>query len=190
MREAETKDKATIVEILSKSFEKNQSVNFIIRGDKKRDKRIKSLMSYSFNYCKRNGEVFVSEDGQGCALIVFPDKKKFSFSGVLQDLLLVFKSIGFKNLKKTMKRESLIRKNQPDSQLYYLWYIGVAPLAQGKGIGSRLLRELIQKGSMMKRTICLETSTLKNLPWYEKNGFVTYKTLDMGYPLYFMKYQT
>ncbi|MBO9619915.1 MAG: GNAT family N-acetyltransferase [Niabella sp.] len=188
MREAQMKDKDRIVEILTRSFEANRSVNYIIPGDRKREARLKALMAYSFDFCKRNGEVFLTDNEEGCALVVFPEKRKFTVTGVMKDIRLIFTGIGLANLAKTMRRESLIKKHHPGGPIYYLWYIGVAPAAQGKGIGTALLSELAQRGTTLNRTICLETSTKKNLPWYEKNGFSTYKIIEFGFPVYFMRY--
>lgn len=189
MREARIEDKETIIDILSKAFDANQSVNYIIPQDKNRMHRIRGLMSYSYDICKLFGEVFITRDGKGCALVLFPDQKRFSLKGALLDLQLALGVIGIKNVYKAMKREMVIKKHQPDSKLYYIWFIGVAPVAQGTGIGSQLLSELIQRATGLKRTICLETSTLKNIPWYEKQGFKIYKEIDFGYSLYFMKYE-
>ncbi|MCD2424397.1 GNAT family N-acetyltransferase [Niabella pedocola] len=189
MREARIEDKETIIDILSEAFDANQSVNYIIPQDKSRMHRIRRLMSYSYNICKLFGEVFVTEDGKGCALVLFPDQKRFSLKGTLSDVQLALGVIGIKNVYKAMKREAVIKKHQPDSKLYYIWFIGVTPAAQGIGIGSQLLSELIQRATSLKRTICLETSTLKNIPWYEKQGFKIYKEIDFGYSLYCMKYE-
>ncbi|MBZ4188948.1 GNAT family N-acetyltransferase [Niabella beijingensis] len=189
MREAQNTDKSSVVEILARSFATNKSVNYIIGDGKKRTRRLNALMAYSYDFCKRNGEVFLSEDGSGCALIVMPDEKRTTLLSIFQDLRLVFTCIGLKNLSKAIKRESIIKRHHPNSKLYYLWYIGVDPLAQGNGIGTVLLSELIQRGQALGRTICLETSTEINLPWYKENGFATYKTIDLGYPLYFLKHQ-
>ena len=189
MREAQLEDKDTIIKILAQTFDTNQSVNYIIPQDKNRMRRIKALMAYSYHVCKLFGEVFITQDGKGCALILFPDQKKFSIRGTLLDIQLAVNVIGLRNLNKAMKREAKIKKCQPDSKLYYLWFIGVDPTAQGTGTGSQLLKELMQRAASLKRTICLETSTMKNIPWYEKQGFKTYKELDFGYSLYCMKYE-
>lgn len=95
--------------------------------------------------------------------------------------------IGLSNIKKVISRESAISKIHPSKDIYYLWFIGVQPSKQGNGVGSQLLNEIIQKGISEKKTICLETSTLKNIPWYEKHGFEIYREMDFGYKLYCMK---
>ena len=133
------------------------------------------------------GHVFLSDDKNGCALILLPDKKKTTFKSILLDAKLAISAIGLSNIKKAMSREAAINKIHPEGQIYYLWFIGVDPAAQNKGIGSKLLNAIIQEGLSQKRTICLETSTLKNIPWYEKHGFETYHEMDFGYKLYCMK---
>jgi predicted N-acetyltransferase YhbS len=69
----------------------------------------------------------------------------------------------------------------------YLWFIGVYLAEQNKGIGSLLLQEIIQHSIQNNRPIYLETSTIKNLPWYSKFGFKVYSEQDLSYRLYFLK---
>lgn len=180
-------DKDRIVEILSNSFDDNKSVNYIIQQDTNRKQRIRSLMAYSFDLCHSFGDVFLSEDKKGCALILLPDKKKTTLRSIWLDTKLAVSAIGLANIEKAMKREAAINKIHPDGIIYYLWFIGVDPADQGNGVGSKLLESVIQEGLSQKRAICLETSTIKNLPWYEKHGFKTYRELDFGYRLYCMK---
>ncbi len=180
-------DKDHVVKILSESFADNKSVNYIIKQDQKTVKRIQNLMEYSFEICFRFGNIFLSDDKKGCALIIFPDKKKATAKSILLDAGLIFSSIGLFNIKKAMDRESKIKKFHPKELMYYLWYIGVEPTEQGKGIGAKLLKEVIENASSTGRKIYLETSTLKNIPWYKKFGFKIYNEMDFGYTLYFMK---
>lgn len=187
MMKAEYKDKGLIADILTKSFNDNKSVNYIVKQDGKREQRLRSLMEYSFDICYLFGDVFLSDDKKGCALIVLPDKKKSNLKSILLDLKLIFNCTGLSNVSKAMDREAKIKKLQPKELLYYLWFIGVNPADQNKGIGSNLLSEVIDEGMSKQRTICLETSTVKNLPWYEKFGFKIYNELDLSYKLFFLK---
>lgn len=187
MIRADYKDKSLVVKILAASFADNKSVNYLIKQGNKKNKRIRALMEYSFDVCYLVGDILLSEDKKGCALILFPDKKKVTLRLILLDIKLAISCLGPGNLKKTMMRETKIKKAQPGGLLYYLWFIGVDPAEQNKGIGSRLLEYVISEASSQKRTICLETSTLKNLPWYKKYGFTIYKELEFGYQLYCMK---
>jgi len=180
-------DKKLVAAMLAKSFNNNKSVNYIVKQDAKRVHRLRNLMEYSFEICYLFGDVFFTADKKGCALVILPDRKKTTIKSILLDLKLVFSCVGLFNLTRVMRREGEIKKLQPKEPLYYLWFIGVDPAEQHKGIGSALLQDVIKEGLSLQRTICLETSTLTNLAWYKKFGFKIYNELDLGYPLFFLK---
>ncbi len=187
MKRAEKSDRDTIVDILVKSFTDNKSVNYIIKQDEKRGVRLRRLMEYSHDVCKLYGDVFITDDKTGCALVVKPDMKKTSLNSVLLDAKFVVGCLGLSNLKKAMSREAKIKSQHPEGYLYYVWFIGVDPAKQHKGIGSQLLNEVIAEGGKESRTICLETSTQKNIPWYQSFGFKIYNEMDFGYKLFCLK---
>lgn len=187
MLKAEYKDRSLAVEILVNSFGDNQSVNYIIKQDNKRKKRMTILMEYSFDICYLFGEVYFTDDKSACALVVLPEKKKSTFKSILLDAKLAVYCMGLGNVTKAMDREARIKSVHPEGLIYYLWFIGVAPEEQNKGIGSKLLSDVINEGLSQGRIICLETSTLINLPWYKKFGFIIYNTLEFGYKLFCLK---
>lgn len=187
MKKAAYADKNLVIDILAKSFDTNASVNYIIKQDKNREKRIRALMNYSFEVCKAFGDVFLSDNNNACALIIYPDKKKATLKSTLLDLKLILKAVGIKNIRRTIKREKLISSIQPKIPMAYLWFIGVYSVAQGQGIGSKLFQEIIDYNDSNNLPLYLETSTVKNLPWYKKFGFEIYSEQDLTYHLYFLK---
>lgn len=187
MTKATYQDKEIVIDILAASFDDNQSVNYITKQDKKRARRIRKLMAYSFEVCYLFGEVFLTEDKKACALILYPDKKKTTLKTILLDVQLIASCIGIENIKKALARETKIKQLQPKGPIYYLWFIGVKPEYQNEGIGSDLLKNIIEDSEKKKRPVYLETSTRKNLPWYKKFGFNIYNELDLSYRLFFLK---
>lgn len=187
MVQASIKQKNLIIDILVAAFKDNQSVNFIVRQDERRLKRIAALMDYSFEMCYHFGDVWITEQQDGCALILYPHLKKFSLLAIWLDVKLIFRAIGIPGIFKALKREGLIKKMQPKEPMAYLWFIGIQPSAQKTGRGSRLLREVIESANSNALPTFLETSTPANLPWYKKFSFEIYDQLDLGYTLYFLK---
>ncbi|MEJ6979447.1 GNAT family N-acetyltransferase [Pedobacter sp. P351] len=187
MIKATNNDKDLVINILTKSFDANKSVNYIVQQDSKRYQRVKALMDYSFEVCYDFGEVYLSDDKRACALILYPDKKKTNLKSILLDVKLILSCVGVTNIKKALIRESKIKKLQPKEPMYYIWFIGVDPAHQNSGIGTDLLNEIITDSAAKKRPIFLETSTLKNIPWYKKFGFDVYNELDLSYKLFFLK---
>jgi hypothetical protein len=132
MKNADYKDKNLVIDILTKSFDTNQSVNYIAKQDGKRLKRISALMDYSFEVCYMFGDVFLSDDRKACALILYPDKKKTTLKSILLDIKLIFSCIGVENIKKALARESKIKQLQPKELMYYLLFIGVDHVYQNE----------------------------------------------------------
>lgn len=180
-------DKSLVLDILTKSFEKNKSVNYIIRQNHKRFRRIYELMDYSFEQCYLFGEIYLSDDRKACALILYPHKKTTTLKTIRLDFKLLFHTISLKNISKTLKRESKIKQIQPKTNMLYLWFIGVEPKHQFTGLGTKLLTELMGYAQQQQLPVYLETSTIQNLPWYKKHGFQLYHQLDLSYKLHFLK---
>lgn len=187
MRRATNADKTTIINLLAASFDDNKSVNFLVRQDSGRSARIKALMAYAFDTCLAFGEVWISDDLQACALLILPETRKTGIRSVWRDLQLVRHCIGWDQVRKAMAREAAIKAIHPPGLKAYLWFIGVAPAAQHKGLGSQLMSDLLAEPSLKGRTVCLETSAEANLPWYARFGFERYHEFDWGYRLYCLK---
>lgn len=180
-------DSTLLTDILSASFQDNKSIQYLVKQDAKKETRIRQLMKYSINYCTEFGKLILSNNKKACALLVYPYKKTTSIRSVLLDLQLVVQVIGISNIRKAIAREREIKKMHPATPFAYLWFIGVDPAEQGKGIGSQLLHEIMAEAAETQLPLYLETSTEKNLPWYEKHGFRQYATLNFGYTLYFLR---
>jgi ribosomal protein S18 acetylase RimI-like enzyme len=187
MRRATLTQKDLVIDILSKSFLDNKSVNYVVKQDHKKEERIRGLMDYSFNVCNSFGEVWISNDEQACALILFPDKKRTSLNAILWDVNLALNVIGLNRVGTVLGRESTIKAFHPKDLFSYLWFIGVYPREQNKGKGSVLLKEIIDHSERNKRPIYLETSVERNLPWYQKHGFEIFQSLNLTYTLYMMR---
>jgi GNAT superfamily N-acetyltransferase len=71
-------------------------------------------------------------------------------------------------------------KHDPDTLHSHLGPFGVLPDFQGKGIGSRLLKEYFVRVDRAGLASYLETGTLENVRFYEKHG---YNIVDTAYAL-------
>jgi len=113
MKKASKQEKDLVINVLAKSFDGNSSVNYIVKQDNRREIRLRSLMDYSFEVCTAFGDVLLSDDNKGCALIVYLDKKKTTLKSTLLDIKLILQAVGIDNVSKALKREKLISSIQP-----------------------------------------------------------------------------
>jgi ribosomal protein S18 acetylase RimI-like enzyme len=170
MKQASLADKQTIIKILSESFDTNLSVNSVVKQDKKRVKRIRALMSYVFDIGFRIGQVYVSDNAKAAVICNFPDENKAKFK---EDMRLAFQVVGLDRVFTVLKRENYIQSQHPKEPFIHLWFIGTALSEQGKGLGSQLMKELLSLNKYEELPVCLETSNPRNLPFYEKLGFMS-----------------
>jgi ribosomal protein S18 acetylase RimI-like enzyme len=186
MRRANINDRDFVVELLTTSFDNNPSVNYIVRQDDKRIARIKSLMIYCFDVCTLFGDIWISDDQKSCALVLYPEQKKMTLTTIWLDIKLILQAVGLGGIPKTLNREAKIKKKQLQVPMVYLWFIGVSPLYQQRGLGSKLLQHVLDEAKLMNRPLFLETSVLKNITWYKRFGFHIYDTLNLDFTLYFL----
>ena len=69
---------------------------------------------------------------------------------------------------------------------YYIWYLGVEPNAQGKGLGSALIHHVQTLAGEENKPIYLETHKPTTVAFYEHLGFqLLAKNAFPGHPLSF-----
>lgn len=180
-------DKSRILDILCAAFEANPSVNYIAGAGPGRERRIRALMDYSFERCRLFGKVYLTDDRHACALVVYPDRRRFSLRSLGVDLKLLYRCIGLRRLRKTLQREAIIGRQHPAAPFSYLWFIGVDPEVRGQGHGTELLQRVIAESVAVSRPVYLETSATANLPWYTRAGFRILHRETFGYTLYFLR---
>ncbi|MET3115622.1 ribosomal protein S18 acetylase RimI-like enzyme [Pedobacter sp. CG_S7] len=187
MIETKLTDKKFVIEILSKSFKDNKSILYLTSPNNGSINKLNTLMDYCYDVCSLFGKVCLSDDQKACALILYPHQKRTTLRSIWNDLRLIYSVIGFGRIIKVMRREMLIKKKHSKENMAYLWFIGVDPLYQGLGIGSKLLMEILEDSERKGLPVYLETSTLENLAWYKSFGFQIYDKLEMEYTLFFLK---
>jgi GNAT superfamily N-acetyltransferase len=124
------------------------------------------------------GQVYLTSDRQGAALWLPP--------GVMMKSPITIGS-AFRYVRRfgvgSMRRLSclLMRmgKNHPTEKHYYLFAIGVRSGAQGRGIGSALLRHVLPRCDREQVPAYLENTNAQNLPLYLRHGFEVLQELAL-----------
>lgn len=119
--------KSKVLDILTKSFDDNRSVNYVVRQDRNRLRRIRGLLDYSFKVCNAFGDVWMSCDEQAWALVLYPDKRRFGIKSISWDIELAISVIGLSRVGSVLEREAKIKAHHPKKPFSYLWFIGVDP---------------------------------------------------------------
>ncbi len=189
MRKASFEDKEKIIQILHATFITEtfpNSINFVLKKDGNRSDTMHQLMEYQVKMALRFGAIFFSDNEQSCILFLDPERKRMTLKRLLWSVQLVRRCIGYRNIFKVLKRETIIAKHHPKVPYLHLWLMGTAPKYKGKGIGTILLKEVLDYYGNSK-PIYLETTTALNRNFYKKAGFRIFRETHMlEYPLYFL----
>jgi ribosomal protein S18 acetylase RimI-like enzyme len=73
-----------------------------------------------------------------------------------------------------------IHKRRVPEPHWYLFGVGVDPKLQGRGVGSALINEGLTRADERGCPCYLETSEKRNLPYYERLGFVVLEEAALG----------
>lgn len=189
MHQAKRKDRTKVVNIITKTFEHNPGVNWMLSAKGNRIKKIKRLADYAFIKCYNRNGVLISTNGKGVALFYRSDKKKFSLQEIYYEIRFGLFSIKPSKLRGVLQRESYRKSKHPKNEpYYYFWFLGV--LKEGANAGFELNNELINIASKEGIPIYLETSVERNKLIYERIGYETYDYWQddaKGIKFWFMK---
>ena len=108
----------------------------------------------------------------GGALWLPPGKWHLSLLGQIRMLPGLMRATGLRDFPRVMRALSLMESNHPHELHYYLPIIGVVPSWQGKGLGTALLRPMLERCDRERMPAYLEASSPRNRSCYERNGFV------------------
>jgi len=86
-----------------------------------------------------------------------------------------------RGLPRALKGMAAMDAVHPHEPHYYLPIIGVDPAAQGQGIGSSLLRPVLERADREGMPAYLEATTPRNRALYARHGFEDVDVLHLPY---------
>lgn len=159
---------------LADAFVTDPHVSWFVRGDRHCDAaRLKFFQFILAGIALPLGEARRPLAGGAAALWI--PSETLGPSPLIEELKLlpILLSItGFSRFGRLAALRAAMDKHHPMDQPHsYLMFIGVAPRAQGLGIGSRLLKAGLDRLDAEGRPAFLETSTERNVALYRRHGF-------------------
>jgi ribosomal protein S18 acetylase RimI-like enzyme len=115
------------------------------------------------------GEVYTTEGG--AALWAPPGRPVVSPDRV-EEFYTSMGAISGEDAPRVFAVGKMIDERHPAGDFYYLQFIGVRSGSQGRGIGSTLLREVLDRADREGTPAYLEATSPGNRRLYERHGFV------------------
>lgn len=115
------------------------------------------------------GVVHTTEDAAGAALWSPPEAWRFGWRE--SALLLRFLPATGRRTLEVLRGLGEVDERHPPAPHWYLSILGTEPARQGEGIGSALLRPVLESCDADEVPAYLESSKERNVGFYERHGF-------------------
>jgi GNAT superfamily N-acetyltransferase len=129
------------------------------------------VVRYSLLY----GEVHTTSALEGVACWLLPGRTELTIGRIVRSGLyatpLKLGLAAYRHFETYMGYADRLHHRYAPASHWYLWAIGVDPLKQGRGIGSRLIEPVLAKASANGTACYLETGVERNVRFYERHGF-------------------
>ena len=160
--------------LLSRAFINDPYYVYIMPNEEKRMVQLHWWMKILLKYTLKYGCIYFTDDHKSVSMWIGPDKPMVDDVKVLSLGLILYPfKIGVKNFIKVLDLSGQWDKvhKKLNKRHYYLMVIAVEPEFQGKGIGSYLLKDGLEKADNEKLECYLETCTSEDVRFYTKHDF-------------------
>lgn len=172
--EAGAADIGAVAADLSAAFSDDVMFDWLLRPDAKRPAARLRFFDHVIRHMAFGVGRIERPAGGGAAAVWMP----FEFVGptpLMQELRALPTLIHATGLGRILRLQTLrdaMDKQHPHQPRHaYLWFLGVAPEAQGHGVGSRLLKVGTDRLDAEGLPAFLETQTERNVGLYRRHGF-------------------
>jgi ribosomal protein S18 acetylase RimI-like enzyme len=182
VRRATATDAGVVSDALADAFFDDPVISWLIpHGVSRRTKRVNGLWAATTaSYVRKGKPVFVTDDGQGAALWSPPGAWGTPASEQLREVPAMIRVFGTGLVKASQVQSQMIKAHPRQPKHWYLYAIGTRAGSQGRGIGSALLAAMLGPIDDAGEAAYLESSNERNVPLYERHGFVVVDELHLS----------
>ena len=180
VRNATEADVPELSVALAQAFYDDPPAKWFFPDDAIRQARLRRWFSLALRQLYlRHEHCFTTEDRAGAALWVPPNVRHMTPLEQVR-LLPSAASLFGRDLPRVLRAIAHGGSKRPAEPHYYLPFMGVAPAHQGRGIGSALIRPVLQRCDHERVVAYLEATTTRNAEFYKRHGFETFGETRLG----------
>lgn len=164
-------------DVLAHAFHDDPVSSWIMPDAQVRRRRSPRLFATNTRIVADKGEVWTTEEISGAALWAAPGRWKDRPRHLLRwapAFLPVWRSA-----PRAVRVMRLMEAHHPQVDHWYLDALGVEPHRQGHGIGSALMRPVLERCDAQGLAAYLVSSNIKNIPLYERHSFAVTEELPV-----------
>ena len=180
VRSATAADAPRIAAALAAAFYDDPIASWLLRDDSRRMRQLeRGFGLFIRRLYLPAGECLTTEHVAGGALWLPPGRWQAPLPTQLRVLAGVAGICG-RALPRFLRYSRLLESKHPREDHYYLPYMGVEPGRQGRGIGSALLRPVLERCDSDGVPAYLEASSPRNRDLYQRHGFEVVEVVELA----------
>jgi ribosomal protein S18 acetylase RimI-like enzyme len=168
---AATDDAPQIARTLARSFEDDPAARWFFPDDSDRLSRLERMFGeLALPNTLPHEETYTTGELAGAALWIPPGEAD---TGIVEQLRMLPKTVSIWGLGalRAVRGFAFMESRHPGEPHYYLWILGVHPGRQGRGIGTALMRPVLERCDEEGVPAYLEATSSRNRDLYLRNGF-------------------
>jgi ribosomal protein S18 acetylase RimI-like enzyme len=188
VRLSEAGDHKTLTQVLARAFDDDPIQRWVFPGARVRARYGGAFFRWLLWRCSDQQVTWTTDDLAGAAVWNLPDRWQVSVSQLAKLGQLAGAGVRWRG-PLVMWGLTAVERRHPDDRHLYLAVLGVDPLRQGAGIGSRLLAPGLELCDRERLPAYLETGKERNISFYSRHGFrvIDRLRLPAGPPVWLMR---
>ncbi|MET8631324.1 GNAT family N-acetyltransferase [Streptomyces sp. NPDC004096] len=171
IRAAGQDDRELVVRLLDEAFRDDPVSSWVFPDEEHRRTTHHRLMAAFTDIVLAEGHIDVTEDGTACALWLSVPAGDHSGEEDGDDAVRLREAVDPENERVELIARLMAESHPADRGHEYLWMIGVAPGSQGEGLGTALIRHVLDRCDRDGLPAYLEASSVRSTRLYERLGF-------------------
>jgi len=157
--------------VLADAFADDPMMSWIYPDPGTRPAHLPAFMRATLDIGFPHGHVYTSGANRSAAIWAPPDVEMFDDQAATTLFGLLGEQLGARAKEVGTGLVSIGEHHPHHAPHFYLFVLGTARAFQGTGIGSRILHEILDRCDRQGLGAYLESSNIRNVPFYERHGF-------------------
>lgn len=171
VRRVEPADVNALGACLARAFDDDPVSDYLFPNERTRRRRLERYFEWQFTHVfLPKGEAWTTSDLAGSALWMPPRRHVPTVAEAIGQLFTAARILG-RHTGRALRLLEQLEAVHPKIMHFYLGTIGTDPPRQGSGIGSALLRVVLDRLDEEAMPAYLESSKEENLSFYHRHGF-------------------
>ena len=178
VRHALAADLDSLERTLVAAFHDDPWMSWMFPDDDARPAQSAAFFKVSLLAGLRRGHTYATDRDEAVAVWSPPDVEMFDEAEVTALGQVLADELG-ERAGQVFEGLVQLTEHHPHEPHFYLLALGTAPPAQGKGLGAALIDDMLRRCDEQSLTAYLESSNIRNVPFYERHGFEVTAEVEM-----------